>query len=117
MSDQRWQYGAIARLVGLAMIAGGCAVGWFFGLAPLREAAAGAAQVETSPKAFVLAPLLLVGGIALLAGGLPVAEAFAGPPVGKQQKRIVWAVMIVAFAAGGAAFWWLESQLTTLGYR
>jgi hypothetical protein len=90
---------------------------WFFGVHPLEQARAGAQEVDFSIKAFVAAPLFIVAGLALMLGGRPVAEAFSGPPVGKQQHAIVWTTFGIGIAASGAAFWYFQNALSALGYR
>ena len=107
----------VSRLIGIAMIAAGLGLGWYFGYHPLAEARAGAAEVEYSIKIFVLAPMLVVGGLALFLGGTPVAHAFSGPPQGRQQHLIVWTVFVIAVIAGGLGFWWMQTELSALGYR
>lgn len=67
----------IARLVGLLLLAVGTAAGWFFVLGPLRDAAAGAADVHYTARSFVLTPLLVVSGLALLLGGGSAAMGYA----------------------------------------
>jgi hypothetical protein len=108
--------GVKARLVGVALIAIGVAAAWFFGLRPLQEAAAGAKEVSYQMKLFVAAPLAIVAGLFLLAGGAPVGEAFSGPPVGRRQHLIVWPMFVLAMAAGAVAWWWFDAQLRALGY-
>jgi hypothetical protein len=108
--------GLRARLLGIAFIAAGAALAWFFGLRPLQQAAAGAREISYDVKLFVAAPLAIVAGLCLLIGGAPVGEAFAGPPRGRRQHLIVWPMFAVAMAAGGLAFWWFDARLHALGY-
>lgn len=108
--------GLKARLIGLAAIAGGVAMGWFFGIGPLREAQAGAQQVSYDIKLFIVAPMLVMMGVFLIVGGAPVLESFAGPPRTKRDHLLVWPMLIVALAVGGAAWWWFDAQLHALGY-
>ena len=106
-----------ARLFGIVAIAMGIALGWFFGLAPLEEARAGAAEIKVELKIFLVGPMLVVSGLALILGGAPVWDAFNGPPVGKQQIWITVIVTALALAAGGIGWRWMDGQLTALGYR
>jgi hypothetical protein len=107
----------VSRLIGIAMIAAGLGLGWYFGWHPIEEARAGAPEVEYSIKIFMLAPMLAVAGSALLLGGTPVLHAFSGPPEGRQQHMIVWTVFAIAIVAGGLGFWWMQAELSALGYR
>ena len=45
-----------------------------------------------------------------------MAEAFSGPPAGRQQHLIVWSAFAIAILAGGLAFWWFQAELHKLGY-
>ena len=105
-----------SRIVGLLLIAAGLACGWFFILGPLHQAQAHAPEVSYNLKSFILAPLLVVGGIALLLGGPPVAEAFVGKPEGRQQIAITVVTALIAFALSGLGWWWFDGQMTALGY-
>lgn len=105
-----------ARLLGLALIAGGIGLAWFFGFEPLQEAQAGAAQVSYSMKMFIVAPMAIVFGLFLLVGGAQVADVVTQPPRTKRQHMIVWPLFAVALAAGGLAWWWFDAQLSGLGY-
>jgi hypothetical protein len=105
-----------ARAAGVVLLLIGLGAAWFFGLRPLWAAEAGAAHVSFQIKLFVFSPLAMVAGAVLALGGAPVLEAFSGPPVGKQQQAIVWTTMILALAAGGAAFLWFQLRLDALGY-
>ena len=104
-----------ARLLGVAMIAAGLALAWFFGLRPLQQAAAGASEVSYDTKLFVAAPLAIVGGLFLLVGGAPVGAACSGPPRGRDHL-IVWPMFVIAMAAGGLAYWWFDAKLHELGF-
>lgn len=105
-----------ARLLGAAMVAGGLALAWFFGLGPLREARAGAEAVSYSVKLFVVAPMLVLAGLVLLAGGEAVADAITQPPRTKRQHLIVWPLFAASLAIGGLAWWWFDGELRALGY-
>lgn len=104
-----------SRLLGLAMIAAGAALAWFFGIRPLHAAAAGAKEVSYDIKLFVAAPLAIVAGLFLLVGGAPVGEAFSGPPRGRDHL-VVWPMFVIAMAAGGLAYWWFDARLHALGF-
>jgi len=108
--------GLKARLLGIALLAGGIALGWFFGLGPLNAAHAGAERVEYDVKLFVAAPMMVVSGIVLLLFGGAVLRAFTGPPQTKQDHLIVWPVFALALVAGGVGYWWFDAQLKALGY-
>jgi len=108
--------GAKARLLGAAMVAGGVALAWFFGLKPLEEARAGAQAVSYSVKLFIAAPMAVVAGLVLLVGGASVADAITRPPRTKRQHLIVWPMFAVSLALGGLAWWWFNGQLRALGY-
>lgn len=106
-----------ARLLGLMLVAVGLGLAWFFGLKPLEEARAGAAEVSYSMKLFIAAPMAMVFGIFLLVGGASVADVVTQPPRTKRQHMIVWPLFAVALAAGGLAWWWFDAQLRVLGYQ
>ena len=103
-------------MLGLALVAVGSLGTWFFGFRPLQAAGSGASEVEFQLKLFVVAPMLIVGGMFLVLGGSKVGEAFSGPPVGKQQHMIVWSAFALAIAIGGFSYWWLDGKLAALGY-
>jgi len=105
-----------ARLIGVAMIALGVGLAWFFGLKPLQEARAGAAEVSYSMKAFIVAPMAAVAGLFLLVGGPSVQAAMLSPPRTKAQHLIVWPMFAAALALGFLAWWWFDSQLRAIGY-
>jgi hypothetical protein len=110
------------RLIGAGIVALGVAVGWIFGLGPLREAEAGAAQVSYEIKAFVAAPFAIVAGLFLLIGGAGMGEAIgqglhnrATPATGR-QKAMMAAVLALGGLASLAAWYWFDARLTALGY-
>jgi len=105
-----------ARLFGLLFLAAGLGISWFFGLYPLQQAQAGAAQIKYDVKVFVAGPMLAASGLMLLVGGARVGRAFSGPPRTREQHLLVWPVFAVAMAAGGLGFWWFSAQLRALGY-
>lgn len=104
------------RLIGVALIALGAAVAWVFALGPLKAAQAGAGEVSYEIKAFVAAPVVIVTGLLLVAGGAEMGELVTGMPRTRRQK--VWALagIVLALAAGGAAWWWFDAELQRLGY-
>lgn len=108
--------GLKARLFGIAAIAGGIALGWFFGLGPLREAQAGAERVSYDIKLFIVAPMLVLMGLFMIVGGAPVLESFMGPPRTKRDHLLVWPMFVAALAVGAVAWWWFDGQLKALGY-
>ncbi len=105
-----------ARLLGVMLVAGGIALGWFFGIRPLQEAQTGAPAVTYWIKTFIAAPMAVVCGLFLLIGGSRVAHVVMQPPRTRQQHLIVWPMFALALAAGGLAWWWFDSQLKALGY-
>lgn len=109
-ADLRW------RLIGLMLVGGGAALAWFFGFRPLQDARAGAAEVSYSVKLFVAAPLAIVLGVALLLGGARLGALVGGPPRTRAQHLATWPLVIVALAAGLAAWWWFDGELRALGY-
>jgi len=104
------------RLIGLVLTGAGGALAWFFGFRPLQEARAGAAEVSYSVKLFVAAPLAIVLGLALLIGGARLGALVGGPPRTREQHLATWPLVIVATAAGLAAWWWFDGELRALGY-
>ena len=101
---------------GLLFLAAGLGISWFFGLYPLQQAQAGAAQIKYDVKVFVAGPMLAASGLMLLVGGARVGRAFSGAPRTREQHLLVWPVFAVAMAAGGLGFWWFSAQLRALGY-
>jgi hypothetical protein len=106
-----------ARLIGLAVVAVGVALAWYFGFKPLEEARAGAQEGSYSIKMFLVAPMAIVFGLFLLIGGARVADVAMEPPRTRRQRLIVWPLFALALAAGGHAWWWLDAQLGALGYQ
>ena len=106
-----------ARLIGLAVAAAGVGLAWFFGFKPLEEARAGAQEVSYSIKMFLIAPMAIVFGLFLAIGGAQVADVVMAPPRTTRQHLIVWPLFVLALAAGGLAWWWLDGQLGALGYK
>jgi len=105
------------RMGGLASLAGAVAGGWFFLMRPLQQARAGAPEITMDIKgAYVLVPLLLVWGVAFLVGGQRTRyrDVSVHPP---KPTPLGWALTLVSLAAAGAVFWWMEAQLSALGYR
>lgn len=105
------------RLGGLLSLAGGAALGWFLILRPLRQARAGAPAVSMEIKgAFVLVPLLLVVGAVYAIGGARVKyrDTSVHPP---RPLPMLWVIMGLTLALGGFLFWYMQTQLASLGYR
>lgn len=108
--DLKW------RLIGLIFVGAGGAMAWFFGFRPLQEARTGAAEVSYSVKLFVAAPLAIIVGLTLLIGGARMGALVGGPPRTRAQHFATWPLVIVALAAGLAAWWWFDGELRALGY-
>jgi hypothetical protein len=105
------------RTIGLAMVAGGVALGWFFGLKPLWDAEAGLVrEVQVGMKLFLVAPMCILFGAMLLIGGRSVGESFAGPPQTARDHWLIWPAFAVACAAGFGAWWWMEQRLEAIGF-
>ena len=104
------------RLIGGLFVAGGVALAWFLALRPLQMAEAGAREISFQPKLFVAAPLAIVLGLFLIAGGEAVGELVKGPPRTPRQHLLVWPMFALALAAGGLAYWWYDARLHALGF-
>ncbi len=103
-----------ARLAGLALIALGAALGWFFALRPLEEARQGAPEVSYSLKIFLIVPLCIIFGAAFVVKGSSLSyrnvERQTFTPTG-------WFLFgLVAFATA-TGFWWFKEQFSALGYQ
>ena len=102
-----------ARLGGIAALALGAAIFWFFILAPLQQAEAGAAEVSYSTKAFILVPFCAVFGIAFLLFGSRFEYRTADH---KNFTLAGWLAFAIGIALAGAGWWWYEQQFSALGY-
>lgn len=109
--------GLTARLLGVACLLLAAGVAWYGGLRPLQLARAGAPGVDYGMKAFLVAPLAALGGLALLGGGAPVLRAFSRPPQGRTEVLGTIVLVGLSFVIGGLAFWWVGEQLRALGYN
>ncbi len=101
------------RSVGAGLTAIGAALGWWLILGPWRQALAGAPEVEVHSKAFFVAPLVLLFGLACLTFGdrLPLRGADRST-----QRRAGFVVFGMIAVVGGLAYWWLNRQFAALGY-
>ena len=108
--------GLKARLIGLVMVGFGVGFAWFFAWRPLVEAQAGVHQISFPTKVFLVSPLAIVYGLALLIGGAPVHALIGGPPRTRQQHLIVWPLFAAGLAVGGLAYYWYQGQLHALHY-
>jgi hypothetical protein len=108
--------GLRARLIGFVLVGIGVGAAWFFAWRPLAEAQAGAQSISFPTKVFLVAPLVVVYGLALLIGGAPVHALIAGPPRTRRQHLIVWPLFAAAIALGGLAYYWYQGQLHALHY-
>lgn len=112
--------GTRARLLGLAMLALGAAVAWLFGVQPLLDARAGAAEValqqQLVPGAFLVAPMAAMVGLFMIVGGGRVGAVMMRPPRSRGDHLIVWPMFATSLAAGGLGWLWIEGQVAMLGY-
>ncbi|MDB5587865.1 MAG: hypothetical protein JWP26_2835 [Devosia sp.] len=101
------------RLGGLASIAIGVAVGWFFLWLPLQEAQSGAPEVSYQLKAFILVPLCIIFGVGFVVAGERLQYRNA------QHSNLTvtgWVLFIVAAALTAAGYFWFQQQFAALGY-
>lgn len=106
-----------ARLLGLAGIVSGAALGWFLIWRPLEQARAGVPEISMSINGgFVLVPMLLVLGVIYSIGGARVKyrDTSVHPP---RPLPMLWVMMVLMLAVAGALFWYTETQFAALGYR
>lgn len=104
------------RLGGLALIAAGVAIGWLAIWQPYQAALAGADEVSLHFMGFVGVPLCIMTGLLAAIGGPDMAADIMGPPETPRQRIIAIIVAVVSLAIGGAAYWWMDSQLSALGF-
>ncbi|WP_172122375.1 MULTISPECIES: hypothetical protein [unclassified Devosia] len=103
----------LVRLGGLAAIAIGAAVLYFFLLVPLGQAQSGAPEVHYQLRAFALVPLCLVFGLVFLLGGERFQYRTADH---KNLTAAGWIAFAVVVALTAMGWWWFDSQFTALGY-
>ena len=108
--------GLKARFLGFVLVGIGVGMAWFFAWRPLEQAQAGVQEISFPTKIFLLAPLVIVYGLALLIGGAPVQALIAGPPRTRQQHLIVWPLFAAGLVLGGLAYYWYQGQLEALHY-
>lgn len=105
------------RLMGLFSIGVGLVFAWFFMLAPLRQARAGAQEITLHLNvAFAGAPLFVVMGMAFLIGGQAFKEA-TEPQNPPRMPLVMWLLIGLTLALAGVCYWYVESQFAALGYR
>jgi hypothetical protein len=102
-----------ARLGGLALIAAGLGLGWFFLLEPLQEASHGAHDVHYSLKAFFAVPACIIFGAAFVLLGKRLRYR---DDAHKNFTVVGWILFGLVVLATGAGFWWFEQQFAALGY-
>lgn len=103
-----------ARLGGLALIAIGLGLAWFFLLGPLQEARQGAPEVRYFLKAFFAAPACVIFGTAFLWRGARLRYRDAAR---KRLTSMGWFLLVLVALSTAAGFWWFEQQFAALGYR
>lgn len=101
------------RVGGLALIAVGAALGWYFVLGPLDEARRGVPEISYSLKIFLIVPLCLIFGAAFLVMGSRLSYRDQERKTLTLTGWILFALIALATAAG---FWWFKEQFSTLGY-
>ncbi|HYH78382.1 MAG TPA: hypothetical protein VEX86_01250 [Longimicrobium sp.] len=105
------------RLGGLLCLALALPAGWYFIMRPVRLAQAGAPEITMHINAaYVLVPLMLVFGLAFVAGGenARYRDVTQNPP---KPTLLGWVLMGLSLLAAGACFWWVQAQFSALGYR
>lgn len=105
------------RLGGLLSIAIGAGVAWFTLWTPLQQARAGAPEISMHLKAaYVLVPLTLVFGLAFLVGGTRAQyrDVTVQPP---KLTALGWILLAIVAVLAGLTFWYVQSQLSALGYN
>lgn len=113
-----------ARLGGFMMIAVSAFLFKIAFLDVLADARRGVGHVSTSMKGIVVSPGFLLLGILLVLMGAPqgrpgrVASWFVdGHAPTSRLKPLGYVLVGVALAPGLCLYWWLQDQLSTLGYR
>lgn len=105
------------RLMGVCSIGVGLVFAWFFMLAPLRQARAGAQEITLHLIiAFAGAPLFVVMGLAFLIGGQAFKDA-TEPKDPPKMPLIMWLLIASRWRWPGVCYWYVESQFAALGYR
>ena len=101
------------RVMGAFLAGIGTALGWWLIIGPYRQALAGAPEVEIHVKAFFIAPLVLLFGLACLIFGarLPLRGADR-----EKQTRAGYIIFAVIAVIAGLIWWVLKSQFAALGY-
>ncbi len=101
------------RALGLALLALATVALAIWVVLPMQQAEQGAAFVEVHPFVTVGCGPIITLGLALLVCGkfVPLRD-----PISKRLTRVGLVLALLGFAGGGALFWWLNQQLTLLGY-
>jgi hypothetical protein len=102
-----------ARLGGLALIALGLGLGWFFLLEPLQKASHGAHEVHYSLKAVFAVPACLIFGVAFMLLGKRLRYR---DDAHKNFTAVGWILFALVALATAAGFWWFQQQFAALGY-
>lgn len=95
------------RLLGLVLLACGILAAVLFFYLPLRDGTLGHVG-PASIKGFVFVGFAVVIGLAFLAGGTPVLEAFQAKPKSREQFTLVLLLIATSGAVAGLAFWQLK---------
>lgn len=102
-----------ARLGGLALIAIGLGLGWFFVLGPIQDAQQGAHEVHYFLKAFLAVPACVIFGIGFVARG----DRLNYRDAARQRLTATgWVLMVLVALATAGGFWWVQQQFAALGY-
>lgn len=100
------------RLAGLGLVACGLLAALLFVYLPLRDGPDGF-MGPVRVKVLVFIPLAVVTGLALLAGGPPVLEAFQAQPKSRDQLALVLGIIIASGVLTGVGYWQLKTRWLT----
>ena len=102
------------RLLGLAMLLGGLAWGYFYIYLKVVDMQAGVENLSYSAKAMLLAPLAAVGGLYYF---LFLPAGLGGWADLQAKEKPMFVVMIVAMVvAMVGVYFWFSGQLSLYGY-
>ena len=105
------------RFAGAMMLAGALALGYFFALRPLQEAARGASSLSLEMKGVAITPFLLIYGLLYVLAPNFVLAHLGGHGSRLPKTAIGWGIFAVALASGFLFWFWMEAQLRAYGYR